>query len=65
MSGVISSRVSNLKFMQRAIQKNEHKAQAEAIDKRVPEAHNEVGIYILISINWKKNRILTCSSIIS
>ncbi|KAL4529952.1 hypothetical protein Ndes2437B_g08517 [Nannochloris sp. 'desiccata'] len=41
MSGVISSRVSNLKFMQRAIQKNEQKTQAEAIDKRIPEAHNE------------------------
>jgi len=49
MSGVISSRVSNLKFMQRAIQKNEQKARAEAIDDRLPEeAHNEVGIYIKV-----------------
>lgn len=51
MSGVISSRVSNLKFMQRAIQKSEQKAQleVEATDKNLPEeAHNEVDIYIKV-----------------
>jgi hypothetical protein len=39
MAGVISSRVSNLKFMQRANQKNAEKAEAE----KLPEAHNDVG----------------------
>ena len=43
MSGVISSRVSNLKFMQRAIQKQDQKVQAEAIDKK-PDAVNDVCI---------------------
>jgi hypothetical protein len=43
MSGGISARVSNLKFMQRSIKKNELE---EKVDNKLPEAHNEVGYYM-------------------